>query len=103
MNIINSDTNATVAGIPVPPGAYEWPVHGTITIVPSGAASTNAEVGSTDTVLIWRGGVQVETGPEILSWFIFGLFITMSGFGVIGFGRWLSNRLWGLGSKAHEI
>lgn len=86
MQIINSDTNCLVAGMPVPVGTFDWPVHGTIAISVTGV-TTNAQVGSSDTLVAWNGGVAVISGPSVETWFVGGVWLVVCVFGIMALGR----------------
>lgn len=95
--LIVSDTNAMVAGFPVPPGAYEFPLHGDLEVRTSGGGISNATVGTMDTLLVYREGFSVQAGPDILVWFSLGCGVIMLGLGTLAFARWLARKLTGLG------
>lgn len=96
MRIINSGTNTAVSGYRVPQGAYEWPVHGSITLW--GGAATN---GWTNTLTCTSGstviaddlGATVVDGYGALEGIIFGFCLGLALFWTLGGGRWLARQL----------
>lgn len=97
MQIINSDTNATVSGVVLPLGEVEWPVMGALTIVTSGGWSNEVVVGSSDVILVDRSQVQVVEGPDVILWFAAGLMATLGSGVIIGFARYMGRALGGAG------
>lgn len=97
MNIVNSDTNAVVAGIHVPYGTFEFPLHGGLGVLTSTGSSNYCEVGMSDTLFIFPGGASVASGPDVVAYMVAGLALSMLGFGVLGFARWLARRMGSLG------
>lgn len=98
MQIICSATNAVVNGVPVPRGAYEFPVHGDLVVATTGFSNV-VTVGMADTLIVYPGGARVEAGPDFLLFFVAGLSFVLAGLGVIAFGRYIARRLGGLGRQ----
>lgn len=97
MTIINSDTNATLAGYALPVGSFEWPQHGTFSIVTSGGYSNQFTAGIGDTLLVSRSDASLVGGPDILIWVAAGMAVSLLGCGTIGFYRWFGNKISALG------
>lgn len=95
MIVINSDTNCTVGGWPVPVGQVELPVHGSIGVLTSGGANTNLTVGSGDTVIVWNTGACVIEGVEPWQMFLLGVWLVVSVFGLLAAARRIAARLSG--------
>lgn len=94
MWIINTDTNCTVGGFPIPLGSFEMPFHGSLGILTSGGANTNFSVNPGDTLFIWGTGAALDAGTDPWQFFLLGLSIILTGAGMIAFARrmgaWLS-------------
>jgi len=101
MYVINSDTNAMIGAFPVPTGSFEWPYFGTVTISTS-QVTTNISVGMGDTVVIWPGGAGVVEGVSPMLFFIGGVGLVVTCFGVLAFARKMARWLWG-GSQIRDI
>lgn len=97
MTIINSDTNATLAGFALPPGSYDWPQHGTLVIVTSGGYSNQFTTAIGDTLLISRSDASLVPGPDVFLWFSAGMALSLLGCGTLGFYRWFGNKVAHLG------
>lgn len=93
MDVINTDTNCTLGSIPVPQGVFEWPFHGTLSLVTSGGIITNVSVGVGDTLVIWGGGYAVHTGLGPVAWFSFGFAAVVLGLGVLAYARKIARSL----------
>lgn len=95
MQVICTDTNAMVEGWPVPPGAFELPVHGSLGVFTSGGVTTNLTVASGDTLMIWRTGACVVEGVEPWQMFLLGVWLVVSVFGVLAAARRMARFLSG--------
>lgn len=91
MQIICTDTNASVAGYSVPVGVYEFPLHGTLVVTNAGI-SNQVSVGMNDTLLIGFGRVGVETGPDAMAFLALGFGFALAGCGIIGLARWIGRK-----------
>jgi len=90
MQIVNSSTNAIVAGIQFPQGVFQLPIHGNITVLCEQGYTTNIPVGNADTLAVNRNGVDLMPGYDLWLAFIAGLVLSVSVFGV---GIW-ANFIW---------
>lgn len=87
MYIINSDTNCTVGGVPVPKGSFEFPLEGSVGVLTSGGVSTNFTVASGDTLFVWSGGAAIAPGVDTMGMFTLGVGLVVAVFGVMAGGR----------------
>lgn len=97
MQVLNSATNALLGGVPVPPGVFEWPLHGTIAVSTS-ELTTNVVVGSGDTLVIYPAGVAKIEGVETWQMFLLGVWLVVGVFGIMGIARRMARFLVGKGA-----
>jgi hypothetical protein len=93
MILINTDTNCTVGGLPVPVGSFEYPMEGNVGILTSGGVSTNFTVGSGDTLFVWRTGAAVQPGVDTFMMFSLGVGLVVSVMGLLVVARRLTSLL----------
>lgn len=82
MQLINSSTNAIVAGVQFPQGVFQLPYHGQITVLCEQGYTTNIEVGSADTLAVNRNGVDLLPGYDLWILFLGGLALSVATFGI---------------------
>jgi len=71
--LIVTATNATCGGVHVPPGVYEFPLHGTLAVVAEQLPSTNMVVGSADTLCIGpQSATVLASGFSGEDWLVLG-------------------------------
>lgn len=88
MTLIVTATNATCAGVHVPPGVYEFPLHGTLAVVAENMPSTNAVVGSADTLCIGPQTFTVfSAGWQGEEWLILGFSLVFATAGMTALVR----------------
>jgi len=79
MTLIVTATNATCGGVRVPPGVFEFPMHGTLAVVAENMPSTNAVVGSADTLCIGPQTFTVmQAGFQAEEWLVLGFSLTFA-------------------------
>lgn len=93
MQILNNDTNAIVAGVPLPQGSFEVPFHGALGVITSQGSTTNISCQSGDTLVIWPTGAAVIEGYDIYAMMSWGICLAVSTFGVAACMRLLSKKL----------
>lgn len=93
MKIICTDTNATVAGLPIPVGTCEFPFHGSIGVLTSGGTTTNFTVARNDTLIIWPTGAAQCEDLDPFQMLILGLWISLSLVGLLALARRIARQL----------
>lgn len=97
MLIVNTSTNCAVGGVSIPVGQVEVPFHGMVGIMTS-LQSTNATVGSGDTLFVWEGGYSVQPGYDIFLAISAGMIAACMVLGPAAVYRMVSKQLRGNGS-----
>lgn len=83
MQVVNTGTNSFIGGVRFPAGVFEYPMHGTITIIPDGGVQTNLNCGSGDTLVIWSAGAGVIQGTSVSAMMTAGVLLSVGSLGIL--------------------
>jgi len=86
MTIINAATNASVGGVKIPLGAFEWPEHGVL-VVSNGVVWSNAVVGSGDYLVVDDASISVRAGVDVFQGILLGVLLSFGYIGLLAAAR----------------